>query len=206
FLFSLTLFILNVWKQRLPKTMLVLSNTIAVLLCMAAAFSFLFLINQRFVKKQGQQKWASRTENTLIHGNSKYAFGIDVSHYNGIIDWPTVKRSKHPIKFVFVRTTMGKNGIDYRYKTNLRGAEKEGFLVGTYHYFRPNENFTEQFENFKQHAIVERGHMYPVLDIEQPSKLGNANLVKGLKNWLQLAEKEYGVKPIIYTGRHFYNT
>jgi GH25 family lysozyme M1 (1,4-beta-N-acetylmuramidase) len=142
-------------------------------------------------------------ENLDIH-NDKYTFGIDVSHYNGIIDWSVVKESKHPIEFVFVRSTMGKNGVDRRYNENLNGAEKQGFTVGTYHYYRPNENSTEQFMHFKKHAVIKKGHLLPVLDIEEESRYGEENLRKGIKNWLNLAEQEYGVKPIIYTGRVFY--
>lgn len=145
----------------------------------------------------------SISENLDIH-NEKYTFGIDVSHYNGVIDWTLVKTSRHPIEFVFIRSTMGKNGVDKRYSMNLKGAEEQGFIVGTYHYYRPNENSSEQFNHFKKYAILKKGHLIPVLDIEEESRFGEENLRKGIKNWLTLAEREYGVKPILYTGRVFY--
>jgi GH25 family lysozyme M1 (1,4-beta-N-acetylmuramidase) len=150
-----------------------------------------------------KMKRANVMEDLSIHAND-YTFGIDVSHYNGNIDWSLVSKSSHPIKFVFVRSTMGKNGVDKRYEKNLNEAERQGLIVGTYHYYRPNENSLEQFNHFKKHAIIKKGHLLPVLDIEETSRFGEENLRKGIKNWLDLAEREYGVKPILYSGRVFY--
>ena len=31
------------------------------------------------------------------------------------------------------------------------------------------------------------------------------NLLKGIANWLEIIENHYGVKPIIYSGAHFFN-
>jgi GH25 family lysozyme M1 (1,4-beta-N-acetylmuramidase) len=100
---------------------------------------------------------------------------------------------------------MGVDGVDNKYEYNRTNAKKQGFIVGAYHYFRPNENSTKQFENFSKNVSLQKGDIPPVLDVE---RLGNRN-VKQLReeilNWLQLAEKKYGVKPIVYTGRSFYN-
>ena len=144
-------------------------------------------------------------ENTRVSG-SDYIFGIDVSHYQGRINWSKVKRSKHPIKFVFIRSTMGTNGIDSQFKRNWKHSKKQGFIRGAYHYYRPNENSRKQFNLFASAVKLERGDFPPILDIERQSVYGNDNLIKGIKNWLDLAEKKYGIKPVIYTGRKFYNT
>jgi GH25 family lysozyme M1 (1,4-beta-N-acetylmuramidase) len=145
-----------------------------------------------------------KRENLSI-SHSEYIFGIDVSHYQGKIDWTKVKTSHHPIKFVFIRSTMGKDGVDTEFQKNWIGAKKIGLKRGAYHYYRPNENSTEQFNNFKNHVNIKKGDLYPVLDIEEMSEYGTGNLQKGVRNWLDLAEKEYGVRPIIYSGRSFYN-
>jgi lysozyme len=143
-------------------------------------------------------------ENIEIHGNGNYTFGLDVSHYQDDIDWQLVQESAHPIAFVFIRATMGKDGVDLTYTRNLEEAQQHGFLVGSYHFYRPNENSSAQFEHFKKHTRVEKGHLLPVLDIETESPFGVENLRKGLRNFLELAEKEYGVKPIIYSGLDFW--
>ncbi len=131
-------------------------------------------------------------ENPSI-SSSEYVFGIDISQYQGKIDWSEVRTSHHPIEFVFIRATMGEDGIDRYFKLNWENAKKYNYVRGAYHYYRPNENSTKQFENFKSVVKLEQGDFIPVLDIEKESIYGR-----------KLAEKEYGVKPIIYTGLKFY--
>ena len=132
-----------------------------------------------------------------------FAFGIDVSDNNGVIDWSKVacqKKTKDPIKFVIIRSTMGKNGLDSRYMQNYTEAKENGFIVGTYHYYRPNENSSLQFENFKKVLRLESGDITPVIDIEVNPKVQSMKSLKiGLRNFVNLVENEYGVKPIIYT-------
>lgn len=147
--------------------------------------------------------WRIRSENPSIT-NSKYVFGIDVSHYQGHIDWKKVRTSHHPIEYVFVRATMGTTGRDRQFSTNWKKAKQHNYIRGAYHYYRPNENSTAQFENFKSVVRLSKGDIVPVLDIEKESRFGRENLRQGVLNWLELAEEEYGVKPIIYTGLHFY--
>lgn len=130
------------------------------------------------------------------------AFGIDVSQYNGDIDWAKVKsqkKTKDPIKFVIVRSTVGVDK-DVRYEKNYKGAKENGFIVGSYHYYRPNENSAKQFENFKETIHFMKGDILPVVDIEVQSSVQSMSSLKvGLRNFVTLVEQEYGVKPIIYT-------
>lgn len=141
---------------------------------------------------------------TYIHSKFKYIFGIDVSHYQGIINWNQVSSSRYPIKFVFIRSTMGQNGKDKQFDRNWKKVKQYNYIRGAYHYYRPNENSTIQFENFKQTVQLEKGDLPPVLDIEEISMYGQDNLRTGILNWLKLAEEHYKVKPIIYTGRKYY--
>ena len=130
------------------------------------------------------------------------AFGIDVSQYNGDIDWVKVKtqtKTKDPIEFVIIRSTVGVDK-DIRYEKNYKEAKEQGFLVGSYHYYRPNENSLKQFENFKDVVHLEKSDILPVVDIEAQSSVQSMESLKvGLRNFVTLVEKEYGVKPIIYT-------
>lgn len=61
--------------------------------------------------------------------------GIDVSSWQGIIDWKKVKNAG--IEFAIIRTGYGRKDpkqIDPYFKENLEGARKEGIKVGAYHY------------------------------------------------------------------------
>ncbi|MBL7471405.1 glycoside hydrolase family 25 protein [Robertkochia sediminum] len=142
-------------------------------------------------------------ENTSI-SSSEYIFGIDVSHYQGRINWKEVRTSRHPIEYVFIRSTMGADGRDMHFKENWKKAKEHNYIRGAYHYYRPNENSTRQFENYRSQVALGTGDFIPILDVEKESIYGRENLVKGVLNWLKLAEEAYGVKPMIYTGLTFY--
>ena len=141
---------------------------------------------------------------SYLFGHSKYIFGIDISHYQGKINWNKLQKSHHPIKYIFIRSTMGDDGVDSRFQKNWKNAKKNGYIRGAYHYYRPNENSTKQFTNFSNNTVLKKGDFIPILDVEEPSKLGKKNLQTGVLNWLKLAEAKYGVKPMIYSGRKFY--
>jgi lysozyme len=142
-------------------------------------------------------------ENTWLSTSGK-SFGIDISHYQGTINWDEVNSSAHPIEYVFVRATMGSDGKDKQFKRNWKATKRSGYVRGAYHYYRPNENSVNQFQNFARTVELSAGDFPPVLDIEEMGKYGKENLIEGVLNWLRLAEEHYGVKPIVYTGSNFY--
>jgi lysozyme len=134
-------------------------------------------------------------------------YGIDVSHYQGSIDWATLKKGnkQFPMQFVFIRATTGNDGADTEYITNWKNAKANGYIRGAYHYYRPDENSQDQAENFIKTVKLKKGDLPPVLDIEKiPNKQSLDSLKSGLKRWLVKVEKHYGVKPIIYSGESFY--
>ncbi|MEC4117008.1 glycoside hydrolase family 25 protein [Myroides phaeus] len=147
-----------------------------------------------------------RTAEVLARHDSKM-IGFDVSHYQGVIDWGRVDSvaSKSALEFVFVRATMGVDGVDRAYKLNWKGAGANHFIRGAYHYYRPDENSVEQANNFIKTVKLAPGDLPPVLDIEDlPKKQSVENLRLGLKRWIELVEEHYKVKPILYSGEHYY--
>jgi lysozyme len=92
----------------------------------------------------------STNENTNHHTKpDKGVFGIDVSHHQKQIDWKKVKSSKkRKIEFVYVKATEGASYEDKNYKKYFYEAKENGFLVGSYHYFRTTSSVEEQFRNF----------------------------------------------------------
>jgi len=133
--------------------------------------------------------------------------GIDISEYQGKIDFPKLhfQLQNRPIEFLVIRATMGMNGVDRRFKQNWKEAAKLSLVKGAYHYYRPNENSTEQAENFIRTVQLQSGDLIPVLDIEKHSTIQSRDrLRQGIKNWLNLVEAHFGVKPMIYTGDRFF--
>lgn len=135
---------------------------------------------------------------------SDTVFGIDVSHHNGIIDWETLKLNHPEIEFAYIRCVVGPGRVDNRYLKNIQGAKRVGIKTGAYVYYYANRNSTSQFGNFKNHVLMSQHELVPVLDIEKPSKYGPDNLRKGLANWLELVENEYGVRPALYSNLGYF--
>jgi len=153
-----------------------------------------------------EKKIASLRLYEIVSRHKNKVFGIDVSHYQGKINWDSIERKTgdFPLDFVFVRSTVGV-GSDSEFNPNWQHAGKNGFIRGAYHYYRPNENSVKQAENFIKRVKLSKGDLPPVLDIEKiPSEQSMDSLKSGLKRWLTKVEKHYGVKPIIYSGESFY--
>jgi len=148
--------------------------------------------------------WFSQEEEIVVEAESGYVLGIDVSHYSGSINWNEVKISHHPIRFVFIRATMGSSGSDRHFKENWGQAKQHGYLRGAYHYYRPGDDPVMQFRNFSKSVNLEKGDFRPVLDVERIGRLSDEKLRAGVKEWLHMAEEKYGVKPVLYTGLAFY--
>ncbi|MBP4137850.1 glycoside hydrolase family 25 protein [Flavobacterium geliluteum] len=155
------------------------------------------------------EKRLSDVRNIQVLENHKgKVVGIDVSEFQGVIDWDDVEmlEEKYPVQFVFVRATAGNDRVDRQFKNNWLEAKKHKIIRGAYHYYRPNENSIEQANLFIKTVKLKKGDLPPVLDIEKlPKNQPLDSLKKGLKRWLNKVESHYGVRPIIYTGERYYS-
>lgn len=144
----------------------------------------------------------------ILDKHKDHLFGFDVSHYQYDIEWKEIDSlyNQFAIDYVFVRSTMGIDGVDVKFDHNWSKAKSRLLVRGAYHYYRPDENSTLQAQNFISNTPLQIGDFFPVLDIEElPKEQSMENLREGLQNWLNIVEKHYGVKPIIYSGAHYYN-
>lgn len=130
-----------------------------------------------------------------------HAQGIDVSKYQGKIDWKKVSKSGK-VKFVYIRATEGTSIRDPRYKANVDSARKHKIYVGSYHVYSSKTTAYQQFANFKSVVSKKKQDLIPVLDIEGHHS-GTLNMAR-VDKILELMEKEYGVKPMIYTSEGVY--
>lgn len=133
--------------------------------------------------------------------------GIDVSHYQELIDWSDVasmKISGITLQFAFIKATEGDEKVDSFFEYNWKESKRNKLLRGAYHFYRPNINSRLQAQNFINTVKMKAGDLPPVLDIEVTGKYSMNNTRQGLKNWLKIIENHYGVKPIIYTNLNYY--
>lgn len=167
----------------------------------------LFVEESTIPAEKGRNKHNARNV-FLMTEHSDKVFGIDVSQYQDKIKWDEVNfiNERFIIDFIFIRSTMGERKVDKRFKENWAGAKRINKLRGAYHYFRPNENSVKQAENFIRVVNLQPGDLPPVLDIEEhPRNQSMENLKIGLKRWLDIIEKHYNVRPILYSGDKYYS-
>lgn len=132
--------------------------------------------------------------------------GIDVSRYQGNIDWELLRNASiqsSPLRFVFIKGTEGVSIVDENFNLNFYQARKNDFIRGVYHFYTPDVDATRQARFFMKQVHLEPGDLPPVLDVEQAGDLSREDLQREVKKWLALVEERYGVKPIIYSGYKF---
>lgn len=138
----------------------------------------------------------------------RYAIhGIDVSHHNARINWDKVKKAQGGsvrIDFVYLKATEGATHLDREFARNWREAQRVGMKRGAYHFYNPRVYSHLQAENFIKCVTMVPGDLPPVLDLEIEAGKPPEIIIKGVGNWLEIIEKKYGVRPIIYTNEHFY--
>jgi lysozyme len=139
--------------------------------------------------------------------------GIDVSRHQNKIDWEEVANHKHKyieVNFTFIKASEGRTIKDPMFAVNWKEAKRVNLLRGAYHFYRPHLTPHEQFALFKSVVKLEKEDLPPVLDVEIRGSGSPAKLKAGVKKWLELAEKHYGVTPILYTSysfyKHYFNT
>lgn len=135
--------------------------------------------------------------------------GIDVSKFQKNINWSAVEQmqvDRIHISFAFIKATEGITRQDANFKQNWRRAKKAGIVRGAYHFFYSTRDPLKQVINFQNVVQLEPGDLPPVLDIEVHNNQPAAVIRSTARIWLEEMEKAYGVKPIIYTNMHFYET
>lgn len=132
--------------------------------------------------------------------------GIDVSHYQGNIDWEVLQANKDTdfsLHFVFMKATEGGDHGDDTFKSNFKKARDYGFIRGAYHFFTPRTDALKQADFFIRTVKLKSGDLPPVLDVEVSGNKSKRELQKSIKRWLDRVEAHYGVKPILYTSYKF---
>lgn len=134
--------------------------------------------------------------------------GIDISHYQGIIDWEKLRNNgmieKCPVRFVMIKATEGASRLDNRFVDNFYQAREYGFIRGAYHFWSTRSTGEAQAQHFINTVNLEDGDLPPVLDVEHKGKEQSVDdFKKSVKKWLDIVEEHYKVKPIIYTYYKF---
>ncbi|MEH0155298.1 glycoside hydrolase family 25 protein [Limibacter armeniacum] len=128
--------------------------------------------------------------------------GIDVSYYQEQIDWSKV--SQDEIVFCFIKATEGISIQDSKFHHNWAQASEAGIIRGAYHFFRPTVKPHIQAKKYIENVKLEEGDLPPVLDLETLDGIPPKIFRKAVKEWVELIESHYQIKPILYTNVSFY--
>lgn len=144
--------------------------------------------------------------------------GVDVSRFNGLINWSEARADG--VQFAFVAASRGSGadcavaptscGADPNYDQNYANARAAGVKVGPYHRaFVNGENEAELLADARKEAdlfiasvgSIGRRDLAPALDVETPFDVpGQNGLKKWLRVWVKRVNKGLGAKPLIYTN------
>jgi GH25 family lysozyme M1 (1,4-beta-N-acetylmuramidase) len=145
-------------------------------------------------------------------GAVTFATGVDVSNYQGTIDWIQVGGDGNT--FVFAKATEGTTFTDITYAVNRAGAQGVGLRLGAYHFARPAgsgdaaiaASAIAQADHFVDIAQPAAGDLPPVLDLETNGGLSPTALVSWTESWLDEVTARTGVSALIYASPSFWKT
>ena len=129
--------------------------------------------------------------------------GIDVSHFQGAVNWQAVKAAG--CVFAFAKATEGEGIVDPQFAANWAGMKAAGILRGAYHFYHAEQSAAAQAAHFLSNVQFEPGDLPPVLDIEVNDGVVGQPLVGGVQEWLDAVEPVAGATPIVYTNAAFWD-
>jgi lysozyme len=135
--------------------------------------------------------------------------GIDVSKYQGDVNWNAVADSG--VKFAWIKATEGGDHVDAKFQANWEAAKAVGIPRGAYHFVYWCRSPLEEVRWFEQNVPVEADALPPVLDVESDSEsktchrhLEQRQTIADMKLMLEEMERYFGKRPVIYTSVDFY--
>jgi lysozyme len=125
-------------------------------------------------------------------------FGVDVSHWEGPINWQAASPA---IGFTYFKCTDGIRFVDAEFDNNRRGCAEAGVPHAPYHYFQPCLDPTVQVEHFI--STAGKGYHRYIVDVEETER--DRRITHRLHTFLERVEQLSGVRPAIYTSAGYWN-
>ncbi|KAF5371590.1 hypothetical protein D9758_003591 [Tetrapyrgos nigripes] len=154
------------------------------------------------------------TEDHSLQRRQSGPKGIDVSHFQGTINWGSV--AANGVEFVFIKATEGTTFLDPNFSNNYVGATNAGLIRGAYHFAHPDSSSgATQANYFLAHGggWTADGITLPgVLDIEYNPNgaecygLSASAMVTWIEDFSNTYESKTGRFPIIYTTTDWWKT
>ena len=135
------------------------------------------------------------------------ARGIDVSSYQGVINWAEV--ATDDVSFAFIRCGTTNTGVDKMFEANATGAAANGIPFGLYYRtYAPNEEIARLEAQYTVMCAQNYGATLPlVIDVEGSTlaALGTAQLQKNIEAFSDVV-RAAGYTPMVYSSKSFMST
>jgi hypothetical protein len=157
---------------------------------------------------QRGERFADETEGQaeaalVVCAPDDVVYGIDVSYYQGDIDWSAVAADGYA--FAITRINHA-DFMDPKFDANWAAIKDVGLVRGAYQYFEPGDDPVWQAEV----VVAKVGKLGPgdlpvVIDVETTSGLTDPSaIVDSISAWMDIVEVGTGKQPIVYTGKYFW--
>lgn len=145
---------------------------------------------------------------TVVCAGSTRVYGVDVSVYQGSVNWRSVRAAGK--QFVYIRYSDGTGYLDPYFSSNWRNAKAAGLTVGAYQFFRASQNATTQAD-LVINAVSSLGGIgqpnLPIaIDVETNDGQSNATVINAVNTWLSRVQSRTGrYRPMLYTSPGFWS-
>ena len=130
--------------------------------------------------------------------------GIDVSHWQGNVDWTKTKQSG--VSFAFIKATEGTSVKDDTFQKNFNDCKSNGILVGAYHFGHASNDPTQEANFFCSVVAGKQFDLPVVLDIEIADGVSKNKIVEYVRTWITTVETVLKTRVILYSGAWFAKT
>lgn len=162
-------------------------------------------------KHEPAEQTVSRSQ--LEPAASGVVYGIDVSHWQGSVDWAA--HWNNGKRFAWIKATEGTNYTDPKFAANYTGSYGKGFIRGAYHFALPNKSSgAAQAKFFSDHGggWSGDGRTLPgALDLEYNPYgstcygLTKAQMTSWIRDFSNYYKSRWDKYPAIYTSTSWWN-
>ena len=127
--------------------------------------------------------------------------GIDVSDYQGYINYTEVKQAG--IEVVYIRSSEGFDYVDSQFENNYQGAKENGLKVGFYHYVTATDvlQAREQAEFFADTISGKESDCMLAMDFESFGDLSREEIIAVSNEFINTLKNETGLEVVIYSDQ-----
>src|SRR5215831_7635780 len=136
----------------------------------------------------------ARTGTATVCAAGEQIDGVDVSYFDGTIDWPAVANAGK--RFAVIRTSDGSTFVDPQFARNWPAARAAAVVRAPYQFFRAAEDPIAQAELLIAEVAAaggfEAGDLQPVMDLETDDNQPTEAVLKNAQAWLDHVQQSTG--------------